>query len=190
MQRQPSTRSLLCCTSPDVARPGRLWRCGGSVWLQRPFPRAHEPAGMRAHDPFSPFDIVVRALAGHGGVFSFLHWSRLTTLVISWRELANAVAPNKIAHVARGITATEVHRRLPWRHYRRDDSRQRAILTQGELPPAGARRVERVDLRGHDLPLLPIYRRCLAHTLDRFARCTRGGPHPPPGARDAKVVAH
>ena len=105
------------------------------------------------------------------------------------RDLANVVTLGSIIHVVTGITATEVHRRLPWRHHRRDDPRERAILARGELPPARARRVEWLDLRGHDLPLLPLHRGCLAHALDRVTRGTRGGPRPSPRARPAKVAA-
>ena len=82
--------------------------------------------------------------------------------------------------VATGITAAEVHRRLPRRHNRRDDPRERAILARGELSPARACRVEWLDLCGHDLSLLPLHCGCLAHVLDRVTRWTRGGPHSSP----------
>ena len=115
---------------------------------------------------------------------SSLLYRRLFRVVA--RDLGNVVNPGNIVA---GISATEVHRRLSWRHHRRDDPRERAILARGELPPARACRVEWLDLRGHDLSLLPLHRGCLAHALDRVTHGTRGGPRPSPRARSAKVAA-
>src|SRR5215472_8798520 len=114
------------------------------------------------------------------------YWRRL---VYSCGRPTNVDTMGSIILVATGIAATEVHRRLPWRHHRRDDPRERAILARGELSPARARGVEWLDLRGHDLPLLPLHRGCVAHTLGRVTCGTRGGPRPSPRARPSTVAA-
>src|SRR5262245_13496535 len=92
------------------------------------------------------------------------------------RDPARVVTLGSIVDVVASITAAEIHRRLPWRHHRRNAPRERAILARGELPPVGARRVEWLDLRRHDLPQLPFHRGCLTHALDRITPSTRGEP--------------
>ena len=50
----------------------------------------------------------------------------------------------------------------------RQDPGERAILARGQLSSARTRRVEWLNLRGRDLPLLPFYRGCVTHTLDHI----------------------
>ena len=97
--------------------------------------------------------------------------------------------PNgNVVYVAIVVAAPQVPRRPPRRHHCVDGARPQSGRIRRQLRSAASRGVERLDVRGYRLPLLPLPRRRLDDALDGRTRGTRRGP-PCAGEACAATVA-